>query len=66
MVRCRAVAALIVASLGSGVSVDAAPATDADVRLVATARSSIRAGEFLTVRTTWTARRRVALVAGAE
>jgi hypothetical protein len=65
MVR-RAVAALIVAALGSGVSADAAPASNADVRLVATARPGIMVGELLTVRTTWTARRRVALVVGAE
>jgi hypothetical protein len=36
-----------------------APLTNADLRLVVTARSSVFVGEFVTVRTTWTARHRI-------
>lgn len=44
----------------------ATPLTDADLRLVAAAKPSVTVGEFVTVRTTWTARHRVRLVVGAE
>ncbi len=44
----------------------AAPLTNADLRLVATARPSVMVGEFVAVRTIWTARRRIPLVVGAE
>ena len=44
----------------------ATPLTNADLRLVAAARPTVVVGEFVTVRTTWTARHRVPLVVGAE
>ena len=60
-------ASLAVATLASAVLIQAAaPVTNADLRLVATARPRVMVGEFLPVRTTWTARARIPLVIGAE
>ena len=59
-------ALIVVASLASGLVVEATPLTNADLRLVATASPRVLVGEFVTVRTTWTARHRIPLVVGAE
>jgi hypothetical protein len=59
-------ALIVAASLASALTAERTSLTNADLRLEATARPSVMVGEFLTVRTTWTARRRIPLFAGAE
>jgi hypothetical protein len=59
-------ALIVAASLASAVTVERTPLTNADLRLVVTARPRVMVGEFLAVRTTWTARHRIPLVVGGE
>lgn len=54
-------AAALIGAFGAGGEPDAAAPTNADLRLDATAPTTLMAGEFLTVRTTVTARHRVKL-----
>lgn len=51
--------ALAIVSILQCTSSCGTPLTNADVRLVATAPSRILVGEFVTIRTTWTARHRI-------
>jgi hypothetical protein len=59
-------ALILAASVASGAAAETTPLTNADLRLVATARPRVMVGEFVTVRTTLTARHRIPLVVGAE
>ena len=59
-------ALIVTASLASAVTAERTPLTNADLRLEATARPSVMVGEFLTVRTTLTARHRIPFMAGGE
>jgi len=59
-------ALIVAASRAGGVTAERTPLTNADLRLEATARPRVMVGEFVTVRTTWTARHRIPLVVGAE
>src|SRR5436190_1259378 len=59
-------ALIVAASLASALNAERTPLTNADLRLETTARPSVTVGEFLTVRTTWTARHRIPLVVGGE
>jgi len=63
----RIVGALILAvSVASGAAAERTPLTNADLRLEATATPRVMVGEFVTVRTTLTARHRIPFMVGGE